>query len=139
MEAAMKLRAYIKLEDNGTMTARSELIDGSAFSFTVGQYDVQLNEDFTDKQPEVTGFVYVVQLSIQGSNAYVKLPAPTIEHGNLVTVHKFKLQPHGQSIKDFQSPLGLKEPPKELQGTGLVKNPIPKEVSGKRFVDVSTP
>ena len=136
METAMKLRAYIKLEDDGTLTARSELHDGTPFSLKVGVYDVQLNEEFTNSMREVTGSVFVTQLSLQDTRAYIQLPCATIQHGKNVTVHKFKLQPHGVTIDNFKSsPLGLKEPP--LEARGLIPSPVPKEVSGKRFVDVT--
>lgn len=133
----MKLRAYIKLEDDGTLTARSELYDGTPFSLTVGEFDVQINEEFTESMREVTGFINVTQLSRQDTRAYIELPGSTIEHGKNVTVHKFKLQPPGATIENFKAPLGMQEVPPSVKP--FMNSPIPRELSSARYVDVTPP
>jgi len=117
MEQSMKLRAYIKLENDGTLTARSKLHDGTEFKVKVGKHDVYLNEEFTASMLEVTGMIDVTQLSVQDTRAYIKLPSASIEHGHNVTVNKFMLNPHGQSIEQFKA----------------VPNPVPENM--RAFVE----
>lgn len=104
MEKSMKLRAYIKLEDDGTMVARCKLYDETEFKVKVTKYDVHLNEEFTDEINEVTGFVGVTVLSTQDRRSYIQLPKPSLEHGHNVTVNKYMLQPYGASIEQFLGP-----------------------------------
>ena len=113
----MKLRANIKLENDGTLTARSKMHDGTEFKLKVGKYDVYLNEEFTNSMREVTGMIDVTQLSVQDTRAYIKLPVPTIEHGSNVTVNKYMLNPPKQSIEQFKA----------------VPNPVPQNM--RAFVD----
>lgn len=99
MEKEMMLNAYLRRE-NGKIIARSQLHDGTQFSLTVGEHDVIFNEDVSDGQ-EVTGFIFVTQMSAQDNRVYVRLPAPTIEYGKNILVHTLKLQPRNVRIEDF--------------------------------------
>lgn len=98
MRKRMKYSAYLT-PVNGGYKVRSFLHDGSEIIIHVGEHDVALNEATDDK--EVEGFVFVEQLGVQGTRAYIELPQASIEHGNLVTVNKFKLVDPAFKIEDY--------------------------------------
>lgn len=98
MEKDMLMNASLRLVE-GKILAKSELHDGTPFTITVGEHDVQLNEPLSKK--EVDGFVRVVEMSCQDTRSYVRLPTPSITHGHNVLVNKFRLQPPNLKIEDF--------------------------------------
>ncbi len=98
----MKMRGSVKLELNGSMTFHSVLYDKTPFYLTVGEHDVQLNEQFSPSKQTVEGFLYVDKESQQADRCYLTLPKPTIQFGRQVTVSEFDLMPFGVKLDDFK-------------------------------------
>lgn len=98
MEKIMMMQVLLKR--NGDMiVAKSELHDGTEFSFTVNEHDIKPNDILLDE--EVPGFVQVTQMSLQDTRAYIRLPNPNIIYGRNVLINKYKLQPPSITINDF--------------------------------------
>lgn len=97
----MKLKGRIILNDDTTMTFRSTLYDGTSFSLTVTEHDIEKNAIFRTDRRTVDGWMYVQQESQQDSRVYLTLPKPTLEHGKQILVNEIQLMPRQTSISDF--------------------------------------
>lgn len=94
----MKLSAYLTPLEDGYYQARCQLHDKTQFEVVVSKHDVTLNE-ISDK--EVEGFVFVTQVGVQDTRAYIELPAPTLQYGKYVLVDKYKLVDPAYKIEDY--------------------------------------
>lgn len=101
MTKPMKLRGTVKLENNGRLTFHSTQADDSAFSVSVDQFDVQLNEEFLPSKITVEGFLFLTQNAEQHEICFCTMPKPSLTHGRNITVKKSMLSPRHISIKDF--------------------------------------
>lgn len=109
----MKLKGHIRLEDDLTLVFESTVYDGGEFSIKPIPTDVQLNGTFSRKKKRIEGWVHVQQESQQGSIVYVKLPAPSIQHGHYIIVNEMQLMPRVATLDDFgakKKPKGVKVP-----------------------------
>ena len=101
MSKEMKLKGYIMLENNRSLTFTGEMCDHTQFSITVDQFDIELNEDFLPSRRRVRGWLYVTQEAQQGSRVYLTLPKPSLQFGKQVTVSEFQLMPRNATLADF--------------------------------------
>lgn len=104
----MKLRGYIRLEDDLTLVFESTIYDGGEFSIKPLITDLELNGTFSKKKKRISGWAHVQQESQQGNIVYIKLPAPSIQHGYYTIVNEMQLMPRDATLKDF----GAKKKPK---------------------------
>jgi hypothetical protein len=104
----MKLKGHIRLEDDLTLVFESTVYDGGKLSINPRVTDVQLNGAFANKKKRVEGWVHVQQESQQGNIVYIKLPAPSIQHGHYTIVNENQLMPRVATLEDF----GAKKKPK---------------------------
>jgi len=110
----MKLKGRIVLNDDATMTFRSTLYDGTQFSLTVTEHDIQKNVSFRHDRRTVDGWLYVQQESQQDTRVYLTLPKPTVEFGKQILVNEVQLMPRQSSAADFGAK--KKKAPKKKAG-----------------------
>lgn len=107
MQKRMKLKGRIRLDDDNSMYFSSTLHDKTGFSLLVTQYDVELNDSFTDKEKTVDGWLYVTQEAQQDSRCYLTLPKPVLIYGKQIVVHEHQLLAQGLTIENFiRQPVG---------------------------------
>lgn len=97
----MKLRGTVKLENNGRLTFQGTQADDSAFTVSVDQFDVQLNEEFLPSKTTVDGFLFLTQNAEQHDICFCTMPKPSLTHGRNISVKKSLLSPRNVSLKDF--------------------------------------
>lgn len=135
---SMKLKGTVQLNLDHSLTFRGKLYDGTPFDLTVGQYDVQLNEDFKPSKMTVEGFLFVTKESQQADRCYLTLPKPTIQFGRQVTVSEYDLSPPNVKLDDFKAKPGKMVPispdinVKELEAKVLGK-PKKADEPGKKL------
>ena len=98
----MKLKGFLRLNQDRSILFEGNLYDGSSFSITPTQHDYELSEEFMPKKLRVPGWLYVQQESQQGDRVYVTLPKPSLQHGHHVLVRDLQLMPRSVSLADFR-------------------------------------
>ena len=97
----MKLKGFLRLEKDRSIAFEGSLYDGSSFSITPTQHDIELSEEFLPRKMRVPGWLYVQQESKQGDRVYITLPKPSIQHGHHVLVRELELMPRTATLADF--------------------------------------
>ena len=78
------------------------MYDNTTFKLVPPIHTYEVHGTFDDPSAPVPGFVHVDVEGTQNNDVcYIKLPAPTLHHGQYLTVKETSLMPHGVTIEDF--------------------------------------